>query len=252
MNTIISLTSYPARYKTLHICLESLYKQDWPPNIIALYIFEKHTPLPDSVLQYCQKGLQIRYVTEDLKPHNKYYYALQEFKDDILITVDDDMIYPPYLTRKLLDSFARFPRAVSAGRVHGIKLQPNGDPMPYLKWDWESSKYEIPSYALMATGVGGVLYPPDCMPEEVFNKTAFMEYCPTQDDVWLKCMQLLKRTPVVLVRQPSQHPTGIPGVYTKGLFLENKLNGGTDQALHTVLNKYSIKLERIIKKDEQL
>ena len=40
-----------------------------------------------------KRGLTIRFC-EDLKAHKKYYYAFKEYPDDIVITVDDDVIYP--------------------------------------------------------------------------------------------------------------------------------------------------------------
>lgn len=248
MNIVVSLTSYPQRYPTLHICLESLFSQSLQPNIIVLYVYKKDLPLPESVLKYKKQGLLVKYVDEDLKSHKKYFYAMQEYNDDILITVDDDMIYPSQLIERLINSYQRFPNTISAGRAHSIRLTDNGSLLPYLDWEWEADNYNKPSHRLLATGVGGILYPPHCLIPEVFNISSIKKYCLYQDDIWLKCMELLSKVPVTLIKQNSQHPPGIPGVYTKGLYLENKLNGGTDKAINAVFQAYSINIERIINK----
>lgn len=250
MNVVVSLTSYPQRFPTLHLCLESLFHQSIQPNKIVLYVYNKDLPLPNSVIQYENQGLLIKSVNEDLKSHKKYFYAMQEYHDDIVITVDDDMIYPPQLIEMLLSSYQRFPNAISAGRAHGIRLSDNGSLLQYLDWDWEIDYYNIPSYHLLATGVGGILYPPHCLISEVFNVSSIKKYCLYQDDIWLKCMELLSKVPVTLIKQNSQHPPGIPNVYTKGLYLENKLNGGTDKAINAVFQAYSINIERIINQHE--
>lgn len=250
MNIIVSLTSYPQRFPTLHICLESLFNQSVQPDIVVLYVYKKDLPLPDSVLQYENQKLIVKCVDEDLKSHKKYFYAMQEYSDDILITVDDDMIYPSYLIEKLIDSYQRFPNTVSAGRAHGIRLSNDGSLLRYLDWEWESDCYNNPSHRLLATGVGGILYPPHCLISEVFNISAIKKHCLYQDDIWLKCMELLSQVPITLIKQNSQHPPGIPGVYTKGLYLKNKLNGGTDAAIKAVFQAYSINIERIINSNE--
>lgn len=253
MDIIISLTSYPKRYPTLHLCLASIFNQSVRPNLVVLYIYEKDMYLlPSKVLEYQKKGLIIKAVKEDLKCHKKYFYAMQEYRENVLITVDDDVIYPFNLVEKLVESFQKFPTSLSAGRAHGMILNSDGSPIPYLDWEWESSCYNRPSFRLMATGVGGILYPPHCLTQETFNISAIQKYCLYQDDVWLKCMELLSGIPVVLIEQPSQHPQGIPNVYTKGLFLENKLNGGTDMAFKLVLDAYSMNLERMFINYEQI
>lgn len=252
MRIVVSLTSYPKRYSTLHICLKSLFNQTLMPDLIVLYIYKNDIPLPQTVLDFKALGLVIEKVDNDIKPHKKYFYAMQEFSSDILITVDDDCIYPSNLVKELIKSYNRFPNAVSTGRAHGIRLHNDGSLYPYTNWYWEICSYNLPSFRLMATGVGGVLYPPDCLVSETFNISSITKYCLNQDDVWLKCMELLSGIPVTLIYQCSQHPIGIPGVYNDGLYIENKLNGGTDSALKKVLEKYSIDIGRIINQYEQI
>lgn len=252
MKIIISLASYPPRYNTLHLCLQSLFLQTLRADKIILYVSTDKKLLPESVLKFEELGLCICKVSEDLKPHNKYYYAMQEYREDIIITVDDDVIYPKNLSELLILSYSKFPFAVSAGRAHGIRIGNDGYPIEYTQWDWESKQYNKPLFQLMATGVGGILYPPHCMNDKLFCRKAIREFCLLQDDVWLKCMQLLTETPVVVIKQEHQHPLGIPDVYTDGLYIKNKYQGGTNKAFKSLIDEYSIDLRKVLKKDEYI
>ncbi len=250
MKIIISLASYSARYSTLHLCLQSLFSQTLRADEIILYIATEKGLLPESVLKFEKQGLRICKVSEDLRPHNKYYYAMQEYKDDIIITVDDDVIYPKNLIELLIISYSKFPFAVSAGRAHGILIGTDGYPIQYTQWDWEAKQYDKPLFRLMATGVGGILYPPHCMNKELFSKKNIYKFCLLQDDVWLKCMQLLAGTPVIIIKQKQQHPSVIPDVYRDGLYINNKYKGGTDKAFRLLLDEYKINLREVLKEDE--
>lgn len=240
MKIIISLTSYGKRLETLPLCLTSIFNQTYKADKVILNISGKDS-LPQSILKFQDKGLSIFHVPVDLKPHNKYYYTMKRYPEDIIITLDDDIIYPSDLIEKLLLSYKRFPNSVSAGRAHKMLFDGNGNLMPYLKWERECNLYDCPSMDLFATGVGGVLYPPHSMNIELFNQTQIQRLCLYADDLWLKFMQLMQNTPVVLIKQERQHPPGIPGVYDNGLFLENKYNNRNDVYIQKIIKAYNIR-----------
>lgn len=74
-----------------------------------------------------------------------------------------------------------------------------GNLIGYGMWEQECERIVEPSMELFAIGVGGVLYPPHCMSEELFNKEVFIDICLQNDDIWLKFMQVVNNTPVVYV-----------------------------------------------------
>ncbi len=199
---IVSFTSYPERIPTIHIMVESVFKQTIAPGRTILWLSEDQFPkkeadLPDSLLSYLDKGLEIRFVQGDLKPHKKYYYAMQEFPDNPIVTLDDDVIYPEDTLSKLWNSYQSFPHAVSAIRAHRIAIT-DGQIGKYNEWTQnEPLFYRRPSMLAFATGVGGVLYPPGCMPAVAFDKNLIEKHCLLGDDIWLKCMEILTSTPTV-------------------------------------------------------
>ena len=243
---LVSIASYAERFLTLPLCLKNVFHQTHPPDYVFLFIKQSDiSRLPQEVLDYTKNGLKIQLAYPDLKPHNKYFHIMQQYPDDIVITLDDDVLYPLDLIEKLILSYHAYPDARSAGRAHKIRLDSNGNILPYEAWERECKIYNAPSLSLFACGVGGVLYPPHCMPDETFNSDAIKKLCLYADDVWLKAMQLLQYTPVVLIKQQKQHPECIPDVAEHGLYQTNKLMGRNNLYIKNVFDTYHITSERI-------
>ncbi len=202
---IISLTSYKKRIDTLPIVLNRLLCQTVKPDHIVLYLAKDNFPLgeeelPERLLGMQNRGLEIKWCEKDIKSYKKIIPALKDYPDDIIITVDDDVFYDLDLVEKLYNSYKRFPDAVSAMRVHRMKFDNENNLLLYSEWQKEvSDVIGEPTMSFFPTGVGGVLYPPHCMHEEVLNEDNFMKLCPNADDVWLKFMTVMNNFPVVAV-----------------------------------------------------
>mgnify|MGYP000110984866 CR=1 FL=1 len=98
---IVSMTSYPARINTVHLAIRSLLAQKVLPDKIVLWLCKsdfpnRETDLPQTLRDVLWHDVEIRWVDEDLKPHKKYFWALQEFPDDYVITTDDGFAVPQY------------------------------------------------------------------------------------------------------------------------------------------------------------
>ena len=187
---IVSLTSFPERINKVPLVVESLLNQSLKPDQIILYLSKQQFPecqCPPVLKKAIKYGLNVQFVDDDLKPHKKYYYAFQQFPNDLIITVDDDVRYSPKLIERLYKSYKYRPKCVSAMRVHKITFNSDGQINPYNKWvkDYDG-KIGRESYKLIATGVGGVLYPPNCFNDKVFNTSFIKEHCLMADDLWLK------------------------------------------------------------------
>ena len=93
---IVSFTSYPKRIMTIDKVIESVINQTVPPDKIVLYLssceFQDCNAMPD-LEKYKKYGFEICWCDENLKSHKKYYYAMQQYPDDIVITIDDDFYY---------------------------------------------------------------------------------------------------------------------------------------------------------------
>ena len=243
---IVSLTSFPARFGTLHYCLNSLFSQSMPPDLVFLCLSKEEVTdesvLPASVHEFRKYGLQIYITDQNLKPHNKYLSAMQLFPESLIITADDDCMYDINLISDLYNSYLNYPVAVSSRRVHKITADSNGNVLPYSKWDYEYKKNTKPSNYLLATGVGGVLYPPGILPAETFKADRIRELCLNADDIWLKFMELKNNIPVVWVKSNRVHPYTIIKAQKFNLQKNNYHDNQNDKYITLMQNYYKIKL----------
>ncbi|MGI5116198.1 glycosyltransferase family A protein [Treponema sp. SP13] len=220
---IISLTSFPVRLPKLHIVIRSLLKQTILPKCIVLYLGNdtKDSDIQKKLKLLTKYNFEIRTGYEDIKPHKKYFFAMQEFPEDIIITVDDDLIYDKNLVRDLLECHKNNPTCVCARRVNRITKDNLGKLNKYSNWQWECKEIVEPSFELLATGCGGILYPPHILPEETFNINEIKKYCLNTDDIWLKFMELKNQVKVVWTNSKIIHPLTVRKSQKMGLFHSN-------------------------------
>lgn len=213
---IVSFTSYPARIHAVPKVLESLYAQTMQPNKILFWLAEEQFPhreadLPQQLVDDAMAGkFDLRWC-DDLGSHKKYFYAMQEFPDDIIVTVDDDIIYHPHTIQTLYRSYLKFPQAVSALRTALCLFDDDGELLPYSLWPSNYKKViGRPTMQLTAIGAGGIIYPPHVLDARVFDKKLMLKLCtsnhiPSGDDLWLKMHETLCSTPVVLASKDILH-----------------------------------------------
>ncbi|MBQ3414759.1 MAG: hypothetical protein IJH39_05285, partial [Clostridia bacterium] len=121
-------------------------------------------------------------------PHTKYFYAMQKYRNYAVITVDDDHEYDNDLCESLWKSYIDNPNLISARRVHLIKRNEMGVPLSYNLWRYNCRDIKISNMDLFATGVGGVLYPPDILKISDKNLPA-INACLYADDIYLKWVE---------------------------------------------------------------
>lgn len=240
---VISLTSYPARVETLYQTLESIFQQTVKPEVIHLWLAESEFPgeaLPASLERLRKRGVRIDFVAENLRPYKKLYYALQKYPASKIITIDDDVIYPPNWFERMLKAHKRHPHDILCYRGHDLRtIEPNRL-MEYNELKKKHSYGIDSSYELMPTGVSGVLYPPDSLHEEVLNKSLFMTLAPSADDVWFKCCALLNEIKSRRVLAQNVHFKMIEGSQTISLYHYNVLLKKNDVQLKKAFDHFDL------------
>lgn len=184
---IVSLTSYPRRYRHLHLTLICLLRQTVQADRIILWVgAEEFGALPEAVLRLQAKGIDIRQ-TRDVGPFTKVIPTLREFPDAFIVTADDDTYYPALWLAGLVNAYdAAYPQ-ILCHRAHMPRFEPSGALAPYRSWEWER-ECTTDSGVIFPTGVGGVLYPPRLLPAQTLDEETFLSLCPRADDVWLYFM----------------------------------------------------------------
>lgn len=201
---VVSLTSFPKRFQTLHLVVEGLLRQSVRPDHIVLYLTAAQVPevekLPRKLLALRKRGLEIRLCPDEIRSHTKYFYAMQEFPDDIVITVDDDLFYRSDLVESLLQCHKEHPGHIIANWVKRI----NSDTDRYAWWPDVTDRPQS-SNRFLLLGVSGVLYPPKSLHPDVFDADNIKALSLTADDVWLSAMALRQGTPIYYTHYRYNH-----------------------------------------------
>lgn len=255
MRVIVSLTSFSKRLANLHIVIKSLLSQTYSPDLIVLYLGDDvdETNVPDSLKNLEKYKFKIVYGCENLKPHKKYFFAMQEYSDDIIITVDDDAVYDKNLVRDLMKTHLKNPGSIVARRVNRILFDEYGNINPYNDWLIEdlSIRNSRPSFDLIATGVGGVLYPPHLINKILFDKSAIIKTSLLADDLWLKYVELISHVPVVRTSGLISHPFVFEDSDNTGLAKENVLNSNNDRTILKIEEYFGKTMKQLINECEE-
>ena len=240
---IVSLTSYPKRINSIYQCIKSLLVQSVKPHKLILWLAEEQFPqkehdLPKSLLQLTNEGLTISWCN-DLKSYKKIIPTIKLYPDSIIVTADDDIIYPRDWLLQLIVSYIRSPQCIHCHRAHRVKTLADGYPAPYQKWDRAGKNMSVnSSHRNFFTGVGGVLYPPHSLFRDVTRDDIFMQQLPSGDDIWLWGMALLQGTKIQRVRYSDFSLNFVEGSQDVALHRMNDQGGMNDIMIKNLLNIY--------------
>ena len=192
---IISLTSFPARINNIWMNIATLLNQNVDNIHVILWLsvkqFDGEESLPKSLLKLKAKGLDIRFVDDDLRPHKKYYYTILAYPDNDFITVDDDILYRPDIISILIRCHIKFPQCIICNKAVIISKS------PYSSWSYNRD-FQKPLSNILPTGVGGVYYPAHIFDNSpLHNINGIKKTCLNADDIWLNFISRYKNRHIV-------------------------------------------------------
>ena len=231
---IVSLTSFPAAIPYAVQAIRSILNGSLLPDKVVLYLDTQKFPdgkLPPELetLKAESPIFEVRFDPAEIRSYKKLLPALRDFPEDVIVTIDDDINYPPNLLRDLVRLHKRLPHAILAHRVRRIKLNaPYSEWRKYKWYDFIFKRYYL-SRLSMQTGVGGVLYPPHSLDETMLDPALFMSMAPTNDDIWFWLAAVSKGTYIVPLPNGRRHAAEIGkpeelSLKTVNLELNNDLN----------------------------
>jgi len=223
---VVSLTTYGNRLKSGAVdkTIQSILNQSIKPSKIVLNIDSgDEVYFSDWLKDKIKHGVVELISTKDVfKPHKKYFYVMQKYRDYAIITFDDDQVYSKDAIKELFESYLKHPDCVSARRVHLMKKGINGKISSYSNWTKEyTGMVDVPSDALFATGVGGVLYPPDILGINDDNIKEIEKYL-NVDDIYLKVLEQRKGIKVVKCKTGNLYESSIVDKVTQMNALQNR------------------------------
>ena len=258
----ISLTSIRGREGALQRTLDSLLAQQLPQDgrRIELHLFLSKEPylldrgfeaLPGFLrwrMARSQLGpglrLQVHW-TANIGPYRKLLPLLerlspeQQAADPLLITSDDDTLYPRDWLRRMVAAQERW-GCVVAFRGRQMLLE-SGEVLPYRDWRVNDLRLLEPSLLTVPTGKDGICYRLSQLDWRVWDVERALTIAGHADDLWFKTHTLLTNTPSVLLHHSmSQQFTelsaqgialtrGVPGQpIGQTLFLSINKRGGND------------------------
>lgn len=236
---IVSMTSFPARTKQVPYCIATIMRQTVKPNRIILWLskeeFQDEEQVRRQLEKLVQRGLEIRFC-DNLRSHKKYYYSMLENTDAIVITMDDDVYYPPDTLERLLQESKIHSNAIVCNMAKIVNKQ-EGQILPYNEWPAVSEYTTNENKLVCPIGVGGVLYPPNALSENIFNKEDIKSLCYHTDDLWLNAMARLKGTPIICL---GKFPIlfCVSGTQKVSLGSINCGQNRNDLELHNIVNRY--------------
>ena len=240
---IVSLTSFPARINKVWLTIETILRQMEKPDKVLLWLykaeFKNKKALPRNLLRLTYRGLEIRFCDENLRSHLKYYYTMLSYPDANIIVIDDDMLYPPDLIKKLKIFNVKYPEGIICPISMKIEVS-NSVIKPYIDWEYVTSN-TLPGFSTLLMGCGSTFYPPGSLDKEVFNKQALKEMALSADDLWLQIMSIKNNTRVVCIGGEYKR-FFIPIIIKNNCNLMeiNILGGQNDVILNRLINYYQI------------
>lgn len=249
---IVSMTSFPKAIPYAVKAVQSILNGSVLPDKIILYLtFSqfKDGKIPSELISMSKENpvFEIRNYDKDIRSYRKLIPAMQDFPDSVIITVDDDVDYHPNMVRDLLRLHEELPNAILA---HRAKLMKPGEPYRHWrKYRWYHFLFKRihSGFRNIQTGVGGVLYPPHSLRQDMLDVDKFTSIAPTTDDIWFWAAGVANGTKVVPVPFGHNKPHGVGkprslSLKTVNFKSKKDLNAA---ALKAIVKQYPVVGERI-------
>lgn len=183
---VISLTTTHNRINTLYKTIDTIVNGTKLPEKIILYISKDKYLLDDGItnipenLNKFDSILEIKWV-KNIGPHRKYYYSFNDYRHNLILTIDDDMYYPSNFLEVMYNSYLENSNYIIGG--HG-KIINEGH---YTKWTKPEIGYH--KYNYIFCGNPGTLFNTNLIPREQYDNMLdlklIMKLSPSSSEMWL-------------------------------------------------------------------
>lgn len=186
---IVSLTTHSIRVaQVTRTAIFSIIKNTYKDVHIVLTLYKDDVKLiPDDLQLFIDNELvELIVADKDLGPHLKYFYVMQKYRENTVITIDDDILYPETMIEEMVNAYKKY-NCIIGRRCFEIKSNMN-----YHNWIKTGlSQIKEPTHKNFATGVGGILYPPNCLDLSDYNVKEILTI-KYDDDFYLKALEVRK------------------------------------------------------------
>ena len=238
---IVSLTTYPKRIGTVWLTIETLLRQSVKPDAVILWLAGSQFPngmadLPEKLRSLQARGLTIRFC-DDLRSHKKYYYALQEYPNDLVVLADDDMFYPKDTIRKLMKMHRKWPEDICCMTAQVIEPDYHAVPSRWRNPRLDEGDLQHTDRIQAFTG-SGTLIPPGALHPDAFDRAKIEALCLHADDLWVTFMARRKGTKITTSKIWRPFPICIYGTAEGSLYYINGEAKQNDVQWRNLLEHY--------------
>ena len=247
-NVVVSLTSFGRRVheSIVYYTLVSILRQKQLPDRIILWLDNDNwndVNLPKRLKKLRDyHGVEIRFC-EDLRSYKKLIPTLRLCPEDIIITIDDDIIYHKKMLSTLLNRYKSHENCITSFFCVKPCLNRRGKIQTYRKWPYP--KDGETDLTIFPIGCNAVLYPPHSLHEDVFDTQTFQTICPTADDIWFWIQAVRKGTLHHCIVDSRIHNHSFDALYQlfhqgSALMHANVMKRANESQLEACMEHYSI------------
>ena len=245
-----SLTSFPARIEYVHLAIKSLMLQSYKPDKIILWLANEQFPnreLPQNLTDLQQFGLEIRWC-DDLYGHKKYFYCIHgQQPNEVIITFDDDILYPVDCIKRLVAKHKEFPNCLVCERAQARMGVTEDDINNPGRWKTISDVgCKSPSYSLNPSPGGGCLIPYKAFYKDAYDEKKIRELVYKNDDLWYMFMAAENGTKIIKTRKYHKTFTLINGSQSVQMATENVVGNKNVEVMNMLAQHYPKAYLRII------
>ncbi len=251
IKVIVSLTSFPARIKYVHLAIKSLMLQTYKPDRIVLWLAEEQFPtkeLPEELLALQDYGLEICWM-HDIYGHKKYLYPIiNQANNEVVITFDDDIIYSQSCIERLIRTHRKYPKCVVCDRGQTVVFNKEGSILPNPgSWKVISNiGIHKSTYSMNPSPGGGCLIPKDAFFKDAVNEEKIRALAYKNDDLWYMFMCAENKTRMIKTRKYHRSFSVIDGSQTVQMATENVVNNKNVLIMEGLKSAYPEAWRRII------
>lgn len=243
---IATLTTYPARINCVHLAIKSIMLQTYKPDRIILWLADSQFPgrkLPEELTALEEYGLEILWM-HDLHSNKKFFYpVLNQQKNELVITFDDDIIYSKKTIERLINKHKEFPECMVCERAQAYD---SANPYQPGRWITLSDKgVNSPSYSLNPSPGGGCLIPYGLFWEDVCNEEKINALAHHHDDVWFMFMCVQNGSKIIKTRKFHKTFSVITDSQIEQIAMDNVQNNSNLQVVENLSKVYPDAWKRI-------
>ena len=243
--TVVAMTSYPARIRHAWRSIETIMRQEEHFGSVVLVLAEADFPrreLPRRIRQQEKRGLEILWTKRNGYSYDKLLPVRRAFEEQSIITVDDDLYFPPSLVKDLVLAADKYPGAIVGSRGWRVRPSP-GDGQVHFGIGWERAVQGDHGSGLHLPGGNGCLYPPHSLDPMVDRLDLALELAPSNDDIWFWIQAVRAGTEFVCLGM-SPHQAVSPQRRTPALSHVNRT--GQDAQFQRVLRYFALDPESLL------